>query len=642
MTSLDQELALGARDELGRRAAEPATRARHDSAAQEQWLTGEDDLRDARRGFLGTHEPLVILGADGHRVWDLEGHDFLAADAPHTVHPSLWRMARLNSLHGLFEVTSRIYQVRGFDISNLTVIIGERGYVLVDPLTCTETAAAAMQLVREHLGDRPVTGMIFTHSHIDHFGGAGGIVTHEEAAAIPVVAPVGFTHHAVVEHVNSGVAISRRSQFMFGKRLPAGPRGQVTAGLGITLPSGRISLIDPNVLVSRTGQEVEIDGLRFVFQFTPGAEAPTEVNFHIPELRALCMAETVTHHMHNVYTIRGAQVRDALAWSDYLDEAIRLFGDDSDVMFISHHWPVWGSAELQDRIGEQRDLYRYIHDQTLRLANHGLTPTEAAEVMTLPPELHGAGNRGNYGSLSHNVKAVYQRYIGWFDANPANLEPLPPAELGERFVRAIGGRDAVLQTARDAFDAGDYRWAAELLKHLLASAEDAEAAALQADVFEQLGYQSESGPWRNFYLLTAAELRGDAPTASFRASNAVMALGMDLEMLLDFTAIRLNGPRAAGVDLELDVIETDRDSARRVVVRRGVLRHEPVGPEARARLIAPHAVLASLAMGSSTLDEALGAEGTRVEGDAATVHRLFELFDVFTGDFSVTAAHAAR
>lgn len=645
MTSLDPTTAIGTRDTRGRRPAEPATRERQRAAAQESWLADQHDVRDARRGFIATRVPLVILGADGNRVWDLADHDFLDSDAPDTVHPSLWRMARVNRIHGLFEVAPRIYQVRGFDISNLTVIVGARGYIVVDPLTCTETAAAAMELVRDTLGDRPITGMIFTHSHIDHFGGAGGIVEPDEASRIPVIAPVGFAHHAVVEHVNSGVAVSRRSQFMFGKRLPPGPRGQVSAGLGITLPSGRISLIDPNTLISHTGQEVDMDGLRLVFQFTPGAEAPTEVNFHIPELRALCMAETVSHHMHNLYTLRGAQVRDALAWSEYLDEAIRLFGDGSDVMFISHHWPVWGSDELKERIGEQRDLYRYIHDQTLRLANHGLTPTEAAEIMTLPAELHGAGNRGNYGSLSHNVKAVYQRYLGWFDANPANLEPLPPSELGERFVRTIGGRDAVLRVAAEAFEAGDYRWAAELLKHLLASSEDqdAEAAALQADVFEQLGYQSESGPWRNFYLLTAAELRGEAePTVSFHASNAVMALGMDLAMLLDFVAIRLNGPQAAELEIELDVLESDRGSSRRVILRRGVLRHVAGATAAPSRLVASHAVLADLAMGSLALDDAVARGDVQLEGDTASARRLFAVLDDFAGDFSVTAAHRSR
>jgi len=336
-------------------------------------------------------------------------------------------------------------------------------------------------------------------------------------------------------------------------------------------------------------------------------------------------------------------VRDALAWSDYLDEAIRLFGDDSDVMFISHHWPVWGRDALQERIGEQRDLYRYIHDQTLRLANHGLTPVEAAEAMTLPDELAGVGNRGNYGSLSHNVKAVYQRYLGWFDANPANLEPLPPAELGERFVRALGGRDAVMRLARDAFDAGDYRWAAELLKHPVAVASDADATALQADVFEQLGYQSESGPWRNFYLLAAAELRGTKPAASFRASNAVMAHGMDLSMLLDFMAIRLNGPRARGMDAEFDVVETDRESARRVVLRRSVLRHQASHDDgsksAPTRLSAPHSTLAELAMGSLSLGEAIERGDAQIDGDETAVRELFKVLDVFAGDFSLTAAH---
>lgn len=621
--------------------ASAATAAANERAARESWLDDPRDLADANRGFIATREPLTILDDEDRVVWDLESHAFLDEDAPDTVHPSLWRIARLNRLHGLFEVTDRVYQVRGFDISTMTVILGETGYILIDPLTCVETSRAALELIREHLGDRPITGVLFTHSHIDHFGGAGGVISRAEAASIPVIAPEGFVHHAVVEHVNSGVAVSRRSQFMFGKRLAPGVRGQVSAGLGITLPSGRISLIEPNTIVSRTGEELTVDGVRFVFQFTPGAEAPTEVNFHLPDLRTLCMAETVSHHMHNLYTLRGAQVRDAIAWSRYLDEAIQMFGFDTDTMVISHHWPVWGTERITERIAEQRDLYRYLHDQTLRLANHGLTPVEIAEMLELPTELSGAGNRGNYGSLSHNVKAVYQRYLGWFDANPANLHPLPPAEVGRRYVEALGGVDAVQERATAAFDHGDFRWAAELLKHAIAALpEHDNVRMLQADVFEQLGYQAESGPWRNFYLLSAAELRGTAnPRATFQSSNAEMSFGMDLALLLDFVAIRLNGPRAAGRRLAFAVQASDRPDAVHVTVERGVLRHRP-GADAAPVLVAPHSILARLSLGSLSIADALG-EGARITGDEGPVRELFSLLDDFTGDFSLTDPHVA-
>lgn len=623
------------------RAAEPATAARNTEAATVPWLDKPDDREDAERGFIATIDPMVIRDEAGREVWSLEEHAFLDDDREDSVHPTLWRMARLNRIHGLFQVAPRIYQVRGFDLSNLTVILSENGYILVDPLTCVETASAAFDLIREQLGDRPITGMIFTHSHIDHFGGAGGVISREEAASIPVVAPEGFAHHAVIEHVNSGVAVSRRTQFMFGRSLAAGPRGQVTTGLGITLPSGRISLIEPNVTVTSTGEELVIDGVRIVFQFTPGAEAPTEVNFHLPDLRALCMAETVSHHMHNLYTLRGAQVRDALAWSSYLDEAIDLFGDTSDVMVISHHWPVWGAERITRMVSRQRDLYRYIHDQTLRLANHGLSPVEIAETLTLPTALHGPGNRGNYGSLSHNVKAVYQRYLGWFDANPANLHPLPPRELGHRYVTELGGADAVVAAATHAFSIGDYRWAAELLKQVLAvDPKNTAARLLQADVFEQLGYQSESGPWRNFYLLAAAELRGTATAkSSFLSSNAEMAFGMDLSMLLDFLAIRLNGPRATEADLNFGVVTEDEGASRLVIVKHGVLRQRTLDDQTTTRLTGPHRALAQLALGATTLDLAVGEGCIRIEGNAATIEEAFSLLDDFAGDFDVTSAH---
>ncbi|WEG08689.1 alkyl sulfatase dimerization domain-containing protein [Microbacterium horticulturae] len=628
-----------------RGAAAATTVASNRTAAAADWLADDRDDVEAGRGFLATTDPLTLRDERGHVVWDLTAYSFLDQDAPDTVHPSLWRMARLNRRHGLFRVTEHIYQVRGFDISNMTVILAENGYIVIDPLTTVETARAAMDLVRTQLGDRPVTGMLYTRSHIDHFGGAGGVIDGETATRIPVIAPEGFVHHAVVEHVNSGVAVSRRSQFMFGRRLPPGPRGQVSAGLGITLPSGRISLVEPNTIVERTGEELRIDGVRMVFQFTPGAEAPTEVNIHLPDLRALCMAETVAHHMHNLYTLRGAQVRDALAWSRYLDEAIQLFGDDTDVMFISHHWPVWGRQRVRERIAEQRDLYRYIHDQTLRLANHGLTPTEIADVLTLPPELDRAGNRGNYGSLSHNTKAVYQRYLGWYDANPANLDPLPPAELGRHYVAALGGPDAVCALAAEAVARGEFRWAADVLKHAIAAGPShATARHLQADVFEQLGYRSESGPWRNFYLLAAAELRGDAPpAATFQASNAEMAHGMDMGLLLDFVAIRVNGPRAAGRSIHFTMCVTDRpDQDRQVRLERAVLWHGPVRIDAEGPcLIAAHETLARLSLGSLTLEGALASGEARIDGEAGPVQELFGLLDDFAGDFSITDPHAA-
>ena len=424
----------------------------------------------------------------------------------------------LNNVAGLFEVAPGFHQVRGLDLSNLTVIEGAEGRIVIDPLTSADTARAALDLVEAHLGARRVTAVIYTHSHVDHFAGIHGVVDEADvdAGRVRVIAPAGFLHAAISENVVAGTAMTRRASYMYGALLPRGPLGHVDAGLGKGVPLfGRQGLVAPTEDVETTGTELVVDGVRIVFQVTPDTEAPAEMNFHFPDHRVLCMAENCTCTLHNLYTPRGAQVRDALAWSKYLNEAIDLFGADSDVLFASHHWPRWGRDDLLDHLATQRDLYRYLHDQTMRLANKGRTMVEAAEELELPPALADApASRGYYGTVNHNVKAVYQRYLGWFDGNPAHLHPLPPAEVGARYVAAMGGADAVVARAREAFDAGDYRWVAELLDRVVASDPSHRAAtALLADTLEQLGYQAESAPWRDFYLTGAQELRSGPPGA---------------------------------------------------------------------------------------------------------------------------------
>ena len=626
--------------------ASEVTRAAHARATADLPLHDRSDYEHAARGFVATIDPPTIRNDAGRVVWDLSTYDFLAGAAPDTVHPSLWRLAQLNCHHhGLFTVAPGLHQIRGFDISNMSIVEGDTGYIVIDPLTCVETAAAGMRLVREQLGDKPVTAVIYSHSHLDHFGGARAVVSADDIASgrVPVVAPSGFYEHAVSENVHAGAAMGRRGQFMFGSRLPRGPRGQVSTGLGQTLPHGTSSLLEPSHVVGETGTELVLDGVRIVFQFTPGAEAPAEMNFHLPGLRALCMAETVSHQMHNLYTPRGAQVRDALAWSTYLDEAIRLFGADSDVMFISHHWPVWGTEELCRHIAMHRDLYRYIHDETLRLANHGHTPVEIAETVALPRELDRFwGNRGCYGTLSHNVKAVYQRYLGWFDGNPAHLDPLPPTEAGTRYVELAGGPAALLARATDAYEAGDYRWAAELLGHgLAADPADGAVRDLQARVFTQLGYRAESGPWRNFYLQGAEELRTGIPSSrTSTAANPDFVAGMADSMLFDFMAIRLNGPRAAdGPAAEFHLTVTDRGQTYRVRMENGLLHHwDADRPATNATAITlTHQTLAELALGSADVDEALADGRIEVTGDDTAVRRTFGLLDSFSRPFDVVA-----
>ncbi|MGW1727514.1 alkyl/aryl-sulfatase [Streptomyces sp. NPDC002306] len=512
----------------------------------------ERDLEDARRGFLGTARENAIADAEGRTVWGLDDYGFLRQECPDTANPSLWRQSRLCSDHGLFEVTEGIYQVRGFDLSNMTIVEGERGILVIDPLLCAETAAAGLALYRAHRGDRPVTGVLYTHSHVDHFGGVRGVITDEDVAGgVPVLAPRGFMEHAASENVYAGTAMGRRAAYMYGAALPKGERGQIGAGLGQTTSTGAVTLIPPTVDITRTGQEETVDGIRMVFQLTPGTEAPAELNIHFPGHAALCMAENATHNLHNLLTLRGAEVRDPRVWARYLSEAVDLFAGSSDVAFASHHWPVWGRERVVEFLSEQRDLYAYLHDQTLRLLNQGLTALEIAERIEVPPALERAWHtHGYYGSVSHNTKAVYQRYLGWFDGNPAHLWEHPPAESAKRYVEFMGGADDVLERARRSFADGDYRWVAQVVGHVVfADPDNAEARGLQADALEQLGYGSENGTWRNFYLMGAYELRhGSVGTPTVTASPDVLA-ALTLDQLFDALAIRVDGPRGWDADI---------------------------------------------------------------------------------------------
>ena len=461
-------------------------------------------------------------------MWDNASYAFLDGPAPDTVHPSLWRQSQLTATDGLFEVVPGIYQVRGMDLSNVSFIEGDTGVLVIDPLISVETAAAALSLYRQHRGDRPVVGVIYSHSHADHFGGVKGVTTREDvdAGRCVILAPEGFLEHAVDENVYAGTAMARRAGYMYGAALARDPRGQVGTGLGQTTSTGTVSLIAPTDTITATGETRVIDGIRLEFQLTPGTEAPAEMNILFPDRAALCMAENATHTLHNILTLRGALVRDPRIWSRYLTEAIDLFGERMDVVFASHHWPTWGRDRAITFLSEQRDLYAYLHDQTLRLLNQGLNGAEIAESIEMPPALERAWHaRGYYGSVSHNVKAIYQRYMGWYDGNPARLWQHPPEEQAKRYVAAMGGIDAVVAQARTAVDAGDLRWAAELLdRAIFADPAHAEASALQADTLERLGFGSENGTWRNVYLAGATELRsGNFGTPAQTASADVLA-----------------------------------------------------------------------------------------------------------------------
>jgi alkyl sulfatase BDS1-like metallo-beta-lactamase superfamily hydrolase len=589
------------------------------------------DFEDARRGRLGSLSESVIRRTDGRVAWDAGAYDFLDAECPPTVNPSLWRQGQLNAIHGLFEVVEGIYQVRGLDLSNMTIVEGREGVLVIDPLISCETARAALALYREHRGERPVTGLLYTHSHVDHFGGARGVISPEDAQSgrVPVLAPEGFLEHAVSENVYAGTAMTRRATYMYGALLPKGPLGQVGTGLGQTTSLGTVSLIPPTVDVVRTGQEEEIDGIRMAFQLTPGTEAPAEMNFLFPDHRALCMAENATHNLHNVLTPRGALVRDAHVWASYLDEAIELFGDRADVLFAQHHWPRWGRERMLDFLAKQRDLYGYIHDQTLRLLNKGFLAAEIAETLELPPSLEREWHcRGYYGSLNHNVKAVYQRYLGWFDGNPAHLWPHPPEAAAERYVELAGGAEALLAHARAAFADGDYRWVAEVVNHLVfAQPDNEDARRLQAETLEQLAYGAENGTWRNFFLMGARELREDvAGTAATVPADVIT--GLSTAQILDAIAVRIDGPRAAELSITMDWRLPDVDESHRVTLANGVLTHR-LGPgrgEVDATLTIERTALNELLLGATPAE--LAASGRiGLEGDQGALGALLSVLD---------------
>ncbi|KOU29208.1 alkyl sulfatase [Streptomyces sp. WM6372] len=587
------------------------------------------DLENERRGFLGTVGESGIRDADGRVVWDLDAYGFLDADCPPTAHPGLWRQSGLVAGHGLFEVVPGIYQVRGFDLSNMTVVEGERGILVIDPLISTETAAAALSLYRRHRGDRPVTGVLYTHSHADHFGGVKGVISVEEVAAgVPVIAPEGFLEHAVSENVYAGTAMSRRATYMYGSALPKGPRGQIGSGLGATTSTGTVTLIPPTLAVTRTGQSETVDGIRMVFQMTPGTEAPAELNIHFPGHAALCTAENATHTLHNLLTLRGAQVRDPHAWARYLTETVQLFGAASDVVFASHHWPVWGPEDVLAFLCEQRDLYAYLHDQTLRMINQGLTGPEIAERMQLPPALERAWHtHGYYGSVSHNAKAVYQRYMGWFDGNPAHLWAHPPTEAATRYVDFMGGADEVLRRAHQSYAQGDFRWVAEVVGHVLfADPGNAEARALQADALEQLGYGSENGTWRNFYLTGAHELRHGPVGTSATSVSEDLINTLTLDQLFDSLAIRVDGPRSWDADVTVRWRLTDGHEPSTLRLKNGVLTHVrglgPAAGEPDVEIALDEASLRALLLGRAALADLLARGRAEVSGDPA---RLAEL-----------------
>jgi len=588
------------------------------------------DFEDADRGLIGSLVPGVVKATDGRVIWDNDAYAFLDADCPDTANPSLWRQSQLCAKQGLYEVTDGIYQVRGLDLSNMTLVESDNGVIVIDPLISKETAAAALALYREHRGDRQVMAVIYTHAHIDHFGGVHGVYRE----GIPIVAGHGFMDSAVAENVYAGGAMSRRAEFMYGAKLPKGPAGQIGAGLGQTTSAGTVGLIPPTLEITHTGQEETLDGVLIRFQMTPGTECPVEMNFLFPERRALCMAENTTHNLHNLITLRGALVRDARIWSRYINEAIDLFADDTDVAFASHHWPTWGRDRVVTYLSQQRDLYAYLHDQTLRLLNQGHTGPEIAEMMEMPPALEAAWHtHGYYGSVSHNVKAIYQRYLGWFDGNPAHLWQHPPEATATRYVAAFGGADVVVAKAQGFIDEGDLRFAAELLNHVVFADESNTAAReLLAGVYETLGHGAENGTWRNFYLQGATELReGVSGAVISTAGGADMAMALTIDQLFDSVAIRINGPKAWDEHLTIDWVFTDVGHTYRLELTNGVLiQHlDPADGTTDLTVTLTKPQLIGLLAGGAGLD------GIATDGDLGAVQRLLAVIEAPDPSFAI-------
>jgi alkyl sulfatase BDS1-like metallo-beta-lactamase superfamily hydrolase len=601
------------------------------------------DFDDASRGFLGTRENARIKSEAGRTVWSLEPYGFLSTEeAPPTVDPSLWRQSRLNMNHGLFEVVPGVYQVRGLDIANMTLIEGDTGVIVLDTLTSIEGARTAMELYFEHRGHRPVIAVIFTHTHTDHWGGARGVIDDAMLASgrVPIVAPDMFMEHAVSENIIAGPAMLRRAQYQFGPFLKKGPRGQVDCGLGKSMAAGSVALLRPTDLIKATGDRRTIDGLEFEFQMAPNSEAPAEMHFYIPRYKLLNLAENCTHNFHNLLPFRGADVRDALAWSKYLGEALQMWGGKAEAMCGQHHWPVWGAERVDTMIRQQRDLYKFAHDQTLRLLNHGLTATEIAETIRLPASLDGAWHaRGYYGHIRHNVKAIYQKYLGWYDANPANLDPLPPVEAGKKFVEYMGGADAILARARADFDKGEFRFIAQALSHLVFAEPDNTAArALLADTFEQLGYLAESATWRNAYLFGAQELRVGMPNAQPRPPMPRETLAaLRTEQLWDVLGVRLNGPKAEGKTIVLNWIFTDTNERFALTLENCALTYA-AGTQASgadASFTLPRALLDKVIAKQVTFPEAIAAGKITFTGNPMKLGELMALMDEFPRMFEI-------
>jgi alkyl sulfatase BDS1-like metallo-beta-lactamase superfamily hydrolase len=602
------------------------------------------DFEEAKKGFIAEPSYRKIMAEAGTVAWNIGQYDFLLEEGKDfkSIHPSLQRQAILNMNYGLYEVIPGIYQIRGYDLANISFVKSKTGWIVFDPLTSKETAKAALDFINEKLGARPVVAVVYSHSHGDHFGGVRGVVDEADVKSgkVKVIAPIGFMKHAVSENVYAGNAMTRRLFYQYGVLLPASPNGHVDQSIGKNISSGVIGLITPNVIITKDVENLTIDGVKMVFQNTPGTEAPAEMNTYFPDMKAFWAAENITGTIHNIYTLRGALVRDALEWSKQINRALYLFGQEATVMFASHSWPRWGNDRVQEVMRSQRDLYANLNNGVLNLANKGVTINEMHNVYEVPMSLQKQWSARSYhGSVEHNAKAVINRYLGYWDGNPTTLVPLSPGESAPLYVEMMGGASKIIAKGKELFNEGKYKYAMEILNKLVyAEPTNQEAKDLLANNFEQLGYQAESPSVRNSYLAAAYELRNGIPTGATPKSGSPDLVGaIGTELFLDFLGVRLDSKKAGNEHFTINLVTPDNKEKFAIELSNGTLTNASgfQAKNADLTLTVNRSEMLNVMFGLTTFEELLKTGKAKAAGDVTVLGKLAGMLDTFEIGFEI-------